>query len=170
MVPELDAGDRLDPALACFVLVSRFLGTPADPRQIIHDRGKGEEPFSLEDLARVARRLDLVGKIRRSDAKGIGKLPLPAIAELTDGNTVVFLLTTRHCAVHQSRSVISNFAAFRLRSAKEKGWGEYRDRGGARAPPPRWRWPAHRCSAAARPIRIPVSQLPQALPIRRCGC
>jgi subfamily B ATP-binding cassette protein HlyB/CyaB len=44
---------RLDPALACFVLLARFLGTPADPRQIGHDRGKGEDPYSLEDLSRI---------------------------------------------------------------------------------------------------------------------
>ena len=45
-------GGGADPALACFVLLARFLGVPADPQQIAHDRGKGETPFSLEDLSR----------------------------------------------------------------------------------------------------------------------
>jgi ATP-binding cassette, subfamily B, bacterial HlyB/CyaB len=89
--PELDASERLDPALACFVLVSRFLGVPADSRQIVHDRGKGEAPFSLEDLSRIAKRLGLIGRIRRCDAAELGKLPLPAIAELPGGDAVVFL-------------------------------------------------------------------------------
>ena len=86
-----DSGGRLDPALACFVLLARYLGTPADPNQIAHDRGKGETPFSLEDLARVAKRLGLMGRIRRCSLDDLRKLPLPAIAELVDGGSAVFL-------------------------------------------------------------------------------
>ena len=31
--------NALDPALSCFVLLARFLGVPADPGQIAHERG-----------------------------------------------------------------------------------------------------------------------------------
>lgn len=80
-----------DPALACFVLLARFLGTPADSRQIVHDRGKGEDPWSLEDLSRTAKKLGLIGRIRRSDPDDVRKLPLPAVAELADGDAALLL-------------------------------------------------------------------------------
>ena len=80
-----------DPALACFVILARFLGMPADPLQIAHDRGKGETPFTLEDLSRIAKRLGLVGRIRRCDPSELHKLPLPAIAELVGDDAAVFL-------------------------------------------------------------------------------
>jgi ATP-binding cassette, subfamily B, bacterial HlyB/CyaB len=38
----------LHPSLACFVLLAKFLGVPADPEQIAHERGKGDDPYSLE--------------------------------------------------------------------------------------------------------------------------
>jgi subfamily B ATP-binding cassette protein HlyB/CyaB len=82
---------RADPALACFVLLARFLGLPADPRQIAHERGKGEAPYTLEDLSRIAKQLGLVGRVRRCDADDLHKMPLPAIAELNDGDSAVIL-------------------------------------------------------------------------------
>ena len=82
---------RVDPALACFILLARFLGVPADPRQIAHDRGKGEDPYTLEDLSRVTKRLGLVGRIRRCEADNVRRLPLPAIAELRDGDAAIIL-------------------------------------------------------------------------------
>jgi subfamily B ATP-binding cassette protein HlyB/CyaB len=81
----------LDPALSCFVLLSRFLGVPADAKQIAHDRGKGEDPYTLEDLSRTGKKLGLVGRIRRCDADQVHKMPLPAIAELGDGDFAIVL-------------------------------------------------------------------------------
>ena len=83
--------ERIDPALACFVLLARFLGVPADPRQIGHDRGKGDQPYALEDLSRVAKKLGLVSRIRRCDPDELAKLPLPALAPLSDGDAAVIL-------------------------------------------------------------------------------
>ena len=90
---EIESGTepRADPALACFVLLARFLGVPADPRQIDHDRGKGDEPYSLEDLSRVARKLGLVSRIRRCDPDELVRMPLPAIAPLSDGDAAIIL-------------------------------------------------------------------------------
>ncbi|PSJ40787.1 type I secretion system permease/ATPase [Allosphingosinicella deserti] len=81
----------LDPALSSFVLLARFLGMPADPQQIAHDRGKGDDPYSLEDLSRIAKRLGLVGRVRRCTAEDLRKMPLPAIAQLADGDAAVIL-------------------------------------------------------------------------------
>ncbi|HEX8641169.1 MAG TPA: type I secretion system permease/ATPase [Allosphingosinicella sp.] len=80
-----------DSALACFVLLARFLGIPADPKQILHDRGTGDASFSLEDLSRVANRLGLIGRIRRSGPAQLSRMPLPAIAELAVGGAVIIL-------------------------------------------------------------------------------
>ena len=87
--PNLAAGT--DPALSCFILLSRFLGVPADPQQMRHDRGTGDVPFSLEDLSRAANRLGLIARMRRVEADRLGELPLPAIAELEGGGAVIIL-------------------------------------------------------------------------------
>lgn len=50
----------IDSALACFILLAKFLGVPADPNQIHHDRGQGDEPYTLEHLSRIAKKLGLV--------------------------------------------------------------------------------------------------------------
>ncbi len=91
MHQEARLGGGSDPALACFVLLARFLGVPADPKQIAHDRGKGEQPYSLEELSRVAKRLQLLGRIRRCEADELRKMPLPALAQLSDGDYALIL-------------------------------------------------------------------------------
>jgi ATP-binding cassette, subfamily B, bacterial HlyB/CyaB len=82
---------RPDPALACFVLLARFLGVPADPQQIGHDRGKGDTPYTLEDLSRIAKKLGLVSRIRRCEPDELARMPLPALAPLSDGDAAVIL-------------------------------------------------------------------------------
>lgn len=77
--------------LACFVLLAKYLQVPADPDQILHERGKGDDPFLLEDLARVSKRLGLIARVKRVAAGKIAPLPLPAIAELVDGGAVILL-------------------------------------------------------------------------------
>ena len=67
VMPDQPALTRVDTALVCFVLLAKFLGIPADPSQIAHDRGKGDDPYTLEDLARVAKKLGLIARIRRVD-------------------------------------------------------------------------------------------------------
>jgi subfamily B ATP-binding cassette protein HlyB/CyaB len=78
-----------DAALACLVLLAKFLGVSADPQQISHDRGKGDDPYALEDLARVAKKLGLVARIKAADLPSLAKLPLPAIAECHDGAVIL---------------------------------------------------------------------------------
>ncbi len=81
----------LDPALASFVLLAKFLGVPADPEQILHERGRGDSAFGFDDLARVAKRLGIVAKIRRVANADLGKLPAPMLIALADGDTAILL-------------------------------------------------------------------------------
>lgn len=85
------ATEYLHPSLACFVLLAKFLGTPADPDQISHDRGKGDEPYSLEDLSRIAKRLELIARIKSAPLSELHKLPLPALMDTVDGDAVILL-------------------------------------------------------------------------------
>ena len=81
----------LSPTLACFVLLAKYLGMPADPGQIAHDRGRGDDPYTLEDLARIGRKLGLVTRLRRADVAELAKLPLPAMVGTLQGEAVILL-------------------------------------------------------------------------------
>lgn len=81
----------LPPSLACFVLLAKFLGVSADPEQISHDRGKGEDPYSLEDLNRIARKLGLIARLRNAAVAELRKLPLPALLQTHSGDAVILL-------------------------------------------------------------------------------
>lgn len=89
--PNKENGARSDRSLACFILLAKFLGVPADAGQIVHDRGAGDEAFRLEDLARIAKRLGLTARVRQVPVAGFAKLPLPALAESVDGDAVLLL-------------------------------------------------------------------------------
>lgn len=86
-----EKGVTNSPTLACFVLLAKYLGTPADPAQIAHDRGKGDEPYSLDDLARIGRKLGLVTRLRPAAFHELAKLPLPALIESSAGDAVILL-------------------------------------------------------------------------------
>jgi subfamily B ATP-binding cassette protein HlyB/CyaB len=89
--PYGSASGEIARSLACFMLLAKFLGVPADASQIIHDRGRGDEPFELEDLARIAKRIGLTARVRQVPLPGLAKLPLPALAETTEGDAVILL-------------------------------------------------------------------------------
>ena len=81
----------LHPSLACFVLLAKFLGVPADPEQIAHDRGKGDDPYSLEDLSRIAKKLGLIARLRNAGTAELRTVPLPALMDCADGDAVILL-------------------------------------------------------------------------------
>lgn len=81
----------IDPALACFVLLAKFLGVPADPNQIHHDRGQGDELYTLEHLSRIAKKLDLIARLKDAKRAELGKIPLPAIVRAKDGGAFILL-------------------------------------------------------------------------------
>lgn len=93
--PRAGHGERsngtVPPTLICFVLIAKFLGTVANPEQLLHDRGQGDAPWLLEDLARVSKNLGLIARIRDTGPDDYPKLPLPVLAELRDGSSLVLL-------------------------------------------------------------------------------
>lgn len=80
-----------DDALASFVLLAQFLGVPAEPAQIHHDRGQGDRLYSFDDLIRVAKKLGLIARRKRAVLGDLAKLPLPALVRLADGGTAILL-------------------------------------------------------------------------------
>jgi Peptidase C39 family len=72
-------------------LLAKFLGVPADPEQIAHDRGRGDDPYSLEDLSRIAKKLGLISRLRNAGAEELRKVPLPALMHTVDGDAVILL-------------------------------------------------------------------------------
>ena len=91
IVEGSEAPPALDPSLTCFILLAKFLGTPADPAQMTHDRGRGNEPWGVEDFARISKRLGLIAKIRTARLDELVKLPLPALAETRLQGSVILL-------------------------------------------------------------------------------
>ncbi|MEO0417795.1 MAG: type I secretion system permease/ATPase [Pseudomonadota bacterium] len=88
---ESPAASVADEALASFVLLAQFLGTPADPAQIHHDRGRGDEPYTFDDLIRVAKKLKLIARRKCASPTSFPKLPLPALVALRNGGTAIML-------------------------------------------------------------------------------
>lgn len=80
-----------DTALASFVLLAQFLGIPAEPAQIHHDRGQGDRPYDFDDLVRIAKKLDLIARRKCVDLRELTRLPLPALVALTNGGTAILL-------------------------------------------------------------------------------
>ena len=101
---DSESPPALDPSLTCFILLAKFLGTPADPAQMIHDRGRGDEPWGVEDFARISKRLGLIAKIRSARLDELVKLPLPALAESRSQECVILLkMASVHCRDTDSR-------------------------------------------------------------------
>lgn len=80
-----------DPALASFVLLAQFLGVPAEPSQIHHDRGQGDAPYSFDDLKRIAKKLGILAKRKNSKIEELAKLPLPGLVRLENGGAAILL-------------------------------------------------------------------------------
>jgi len=85
-------GDSLPPgapSLICFTAMLGFLGKPADPDHLRHDLGLGSEEAMVNDLLRLAKRLEVKAKHLRVDAARLHRQPLPAMARLADGWVIV---------------------------------------------------------------------------------
>ncbi|MGB3469524.1 MAG: type I secretion system permease/ATPase [Erythrobacter sp.] len=80
-----------DPALASFVLLAQFLGVPAEPSQIHHDRGQGDRPYTFDDLIRIAKKLDLIARRKGSALVDLSRQPLPALVALNEGACAILL-------------------------------------------------------------------------------
>ena len=85
-------GDRsqdIDPGAACLAAVLGLHRLPADPRQIAREHAPAGGAMAVPDLVRAARRLGLKARSVQSSPGRLGKVPLPAIAELRDGGFAV---------------------------------------------------------------------------------
>jgi len=80
-----------DATLASFVLLAQYLGVPAEPSQIHHDRGQGDRPYDFDDLIRIARKIGLKARRSRAELSKLPKLPLPALVSLRDGGSAILL-------------------------------------------------------------------------------
>ena len=110
----------VDPALASFVLLAQFLGVPADPAQIHHDRGQGDAPYDFDGLIRVAKRLELIAKRRRCALSDLPKMPLPALVSLVDGGAAILL------KVDDSGDVGTRYMVMRPDQQRPEIWDETR--------------------------------------------
>ena len=69
--------------LECMLIIARLQGVSADEMSIRHELGSNS--FTTLHILRAARRLGMVGRVVRQDAKRWAQAPLPAIAMETNG-------------------------------------------------------------------------------------
>ena len=80
-----------DTALESLVLLLSFLDRPADPDQLRHLLGKGSAVLDADDVARLAKKLDVQARKVTSSTARLDRLPLPAIAQVNNAEYLVLL-------------------------------------------------------------------------------
>lgn len=81
--------EPVDTGALCLVTLLRFLELPGDAAQLRHQFGEPDKTMSAETLVRAAKRLDLKSRIVKSQWKKLDGTPMPAIAELKNGNFIL---------------------------------------------------------------------------------
>jgi subfamily B ATP-binding cassette protein HlyB/CyaB len=76
--------EKIDPGLACLVMLARFHGVAAEPAQLTHEFGDGQ-PFGATEILLAARKLGLKAKPINTDFSRLPTTPLPALALDRDG-------------------------------------------------------------------------------------
>src|SRR5712691_5313616 len=84
---ETDSVRPADPGLQALVMLMRFQGVAADPRQIRHLLGMAR--IGVPEMLRCAKDLGLKTRAYRTDWSRLARTPLPAIAVLRDGAFMV---------------------------------------------------------------------------------
>jgi subfamily B ATP-binding cassette protein HlyB/CyaB len=79
----------LDTALHGLVLLAQFHGIAADAQQLAHEAGRGGEPFDDTALLLAAKRLGLKARVVSQPAQRLGKVSLPALALVPDGDAFI---------------------------------------------------------------------------------
>ncbi|MBV7257409.1 type I secretion system permease/ATPase [Pacificimonas sp. WHA3] len=82
---ESTAAQGGDTALQSFLMLAQFLRVAVDPNQLIHERGRGNDPFTPQDILRAAKPLKINARLKRVPVEKLSRQPLPAIARGTDG-------------------------------------------------------------------------------------
>jgi len=80
-----NAAQGPDTGLACLVMLLKYLGRAAEAEQIRHQRGKGDDPFSIDDILLACRQVEVKARAKKADWKKLAKMPLPAIGRDKDG-------------------------------------------------------------------------------------
>lgn len=74
-----------DTGLLSFVTVLAYLHKSVDPVQLLHERGRGNLPFSAQDMLRAAKRLNVRARHKQVSIDALRDVPAPCIVEDTDG-------------------------------------------------------------------------------------
>ncbi|MDP1791902.1 MAG: cysteine peptidase family C39 domain-containing protein [Methylibium sp.] len=86
----VEDANRIPAGLAALCLLARLHRIAAEPAAVMHQLGRtSSEPWSTDDLLLAARHLGLKGKLSRPSVERLSLTPLPALALLRDGRTVV---------------------------------------------------------------------------------
>ncbi|MCE5284288.1 MAG: type I secretion system permease/ATPase [Pelosinus sp.] len=81
----------LDCGLVCLITAARMLGIPADYHQLKRAYSVSDQQLDIITLLRAAKQIGLKAKHRKTTPGKISKLPLPAIAILSNGTYVVLV-------------------------------------------------------------------------------
>lgn len=84
----MEPGEK-DVGLASLVLIARYHGVAADPNQLQHEFGAGQESARDLDLVRAAKALGLKAKLREVKPQQLQRLPLPCMVGLSTGRWLV---------------------------------------------------------------------------------
>lgn len=74
---------QVEPGVAALVMLLRFQGVAADPKQIRHQFG--EKPIGVPEMLRCAKQFGLKARCLTSRWERLPNTPLPGIAVLRDG-------------------------------------------------------------------------------------
>src|SRR5690348_13534414 len=91
-----------DSGLSCLALLLRFHGVAADGAQIQHRFGGAA--IGVTEMLRCAKEFKLRARAVKAKWKQLGKLPLPAIAERSDGTFLIVAKVTQDRALVQGAS------------------------------------------------------------------
>jgi ATP-binding cassette, subfamily B, bacterial HlyB/CyaB len=87
--PEILPPVAEDTGLGSLLLMLQFLRKSVDGTQIRYERGRGDEPFTIQDILRAAKRLDVKGREKTATIQDLLNLPTPCIAQDSSGGFFV---------------------------------------------------------------------------------
>ncbi len=91
-----------DTGMACFVMLLKFLQVAADPAQLKHELGRGEDPLNTDDILTAAKYLKVRARKVATKFEKLQKLPLPAIGCTADGHYFILAQVTDDAVLIQS--------------------------------------------------------------------
>jgi ATP-binding cassette, subfamily B, bacterial HlyB/CyaB len=95
------APPKPDTGLAAFVLLAKFHARNVDPTQLLHERGCGNNLFTLQDMLRAAKRLDIRARSKSVSVEQLSALPTPCIvSDKQDGFFILGAVSERDGVKH----------------------------------------------------------------------